>query len=247
MDRINLEGINPTVSSRFSPFINEIIKGRGEEIHSIYIVGSAVTPDFNEKRSDINSVIILHRMSLDFLEFIAPFGKKYSKKRVSAPLVMTIEHINNSLDVFPIEFHDFRLIHKTVYGEDILKDLEIKREHLRLQCERDIKTRLIGLRQGYISSAGDRKLITEVLIRSFTGTIPLFRAIIYLMGKEPPILRKDVIKTIQGNFSDSDVFERLLFLRNGIIKPSGHELSIIFKDYYNAIERIAERLDELKD
>ncbi len=246
MNTINLGGLNPQVSNRLGTFIDEILKGCDKDIHSIYIVGSAVTPDFNEKRSDINSIIILHSMSLEFIEFLASLGKKYGKKRISAPLIMTEDYIKNSLDVFPIEFHDFRLIHKTVYGEDILKDLDIKKEYLRLQCERDIKTRLIGLRQGYISSAGDKRLIKELLIRSFTGCIPLFRAIIHLIGKKPPVLRQDVIKTLQDAFVNSDIFDKLLLLKNDIIRPSTNELSLIFKDYYNAIEKMAERLDELK-
>lgn len=246
MDRVNLEDLNPLVSKRIKNFVEEILQARRGDIHSIHLVGSSVTPDFNEKSSDINSLIVLHRMDLDFHEFLAPLGKRYGKKRISAPLVLTEEYIRNSLDVFPIEFHDFRLIHKTIYGDDILKDLEIKREYLRLQCERETKARLIGLRQGYISSAGDTRLIKELLIRSFTGCIPLFRAIIYLMGKEPPVKRQDVIKTIQDAFTDSKVFDDLLLLKNGLLKASKEDLTRIFKQYHTAIEKIAERLDELQ-
>jgi hypothetical protein len=244
MKTINLEEINPIVSKRIRPFVEDVLKGYGQDIHSIHIVGSAVTPDFNEKTSDINSVIVLNRMSLDFIEFLAPLGKKYGKKGIVAPLIMTDDYIKDSLDVFPIEFHDFRLIHKTIYGEDILKGLQIGHEYLRLQCERDIKIRLIGIRQGYISCIGDKELISALLVRSFTGCIPLFRAIIYLLGKEPPIRRHDVIKTIQDVFADSNVFEKLLLLRNGQIKPSKIELAQIFKQYYAAIEKIAGRINE---
>ncbi|GAB4535052.1 MAG: hypothetical protein Fur0020_02140 [Thermodesulfovibrionia bacterium] len=246
MNRIDLEGLNPEVARRFGPFIDEVLKHHGREVQSIHIVGSAVTPDFNEKTSDINSLIILKRMSIDFIEAIAPLGKRYGRKRISAPLIMTEEYISNSLDVFPIEFHDFKLIHKTILGDDILSNLEIESEHLRLQCERDIKTRLIGLRQGYISAAMDKRLITELLIRSFTGCIPLFRAILRLIGKEPPLARLDVIKVMQEVFSDSTVLEDMLLLKNNRLKPTGDELSHLFRQYYAAIEKISDRLDELK-
>ncbi|BCB96733.1 hypothetical protein JZK55_16550 [Dissulfurispira thermophila] len=245
MKTINLEGINPVVSNRIRPFVEVVLKGYEQDIHSIYIVGSAVTADFNEKTSDINSVIVLSKISFDFMEFLAPLGKKYGKKRIAAPLIMTLDYIKNSLDVFPIEFHDFRLIHKTIYGEDILKELQINHEHLRLQCERDIKIKLIGIRQGYIGCSGDKELISTLLIKSFTGCIPLFRAIIYLLGKEPPVMRHDVIKTIQGVFADSDVFEELLLLRNGQIKPSKPALVEIFKKYYTTIEKISGMINEL--
>lgn len=244
--RINLEGLNLFVSDRIRPFIEDILREYAGVIHSIHIVGSAVTPDFKEDISDINSVIVLNKMSLDFIEFLAPLGKKYGKKRIAAPLIMTWEYIQKSLDVFPVEFHDFRLIHKTVAGEDILKGLLIKKENLRLQCEREIKARQIGLIQGYISSAGDRKLIASLLIRSFTGCIPLLRAIIFLLGKEPPVLRADVIKTFQEIATDSSVYEKLILLRNKKIKPSSSELIHIFEHYYNSLEKIGIILDELR-
>ncbi|MCL5062655.1 MAG: hypothetical protein M0Z70_00475 [Nitrospiraceae bacterium] len=247
MKDIKLEELNPVVSNRIMPFVEDILKGYDENIHSIHIVGSAVTPDFNEKTSDINSVIILSEINLNFVEFLAPFGKRYGKHRIAAPLIMTPEYIQGSLDVFPIEFHDFRLIHKTVVGEDVLSGLQIKREYLRLQCEREAKIKLIGLRQGYISSSGDKELIATLLVRSFTGCIPLFRAIIHLLGKEPPIIRHDVIETFQGiAAADSDIFEKLMLLRNKQIKPSREELNSIFEQYYRAIERIVKIIDELQ-
>ncbi len=243
---ISLEGLNPVVSDRIRFFIGDILKEYAENTHSIHIVGSAVTPDFNENTSDINSVIILNKMSLDFIEFLAPLGKRYGKKRIAAPLIMTPEYIQKSLDVFPIEFHDFRLIHKTIAGEDILKGLQIKKENLRLQCEREIKARLVGLIQGYISSAGDRELITTLLIRSFTGCIPLFRAIIFLLGKEPPVMRADVIGIFQEIAADSSVYEELMLLRNKQIKPSKSDLDHIFERYNNSLEKIGKIIDELR-
>ncbi len=246
MKTVNLEGLNPVVSYRIGPFLDDILKGYAENIHSIHIVGSAVTPDFNEKTSDINSVIILNEINLNFVEFLAPLGKKYGKHRIAAPLIMTPEYIQDSLDVFPIEFHDFRLIHKTIAGEDILKGLQIKKENLRLQCEREIKARLIGLIQGYISSAGDREFITKLLIRSFTGCIPLFRAIIFLLGKEPPVMRADVIRIFQEIAADSSVYEKLMLLRNKQIKPSKPELNHIFEHYHNSLEKIGKIIDELQ-
>ena len=68
---------------------------------------------------------------------------------------MTPEYIRTSLDVFPVEFLNFKLIHATVFGEDIFESLEINRMDLRRQCERELKVKLVSLRQGYISSLGD--------------------------------------------------------------------------------------------
>lgn len=246
MQELDLHNVPPIILDKIKTFFSEILKPYSHNIHSIYIVGSAITADFNENVSDINSIIILNEINNDFIRFLSTFGNKYRKKKIAAPLVMTPQFILNSLDVFPIEFHDFKLIHQTILGPDILSGLEINKRYLRLQCEREAKAKIVGLRQGYISSSGDRELITSMIIRSFTGLFPFFRAILFLLDMKPPILRSDVIKEIQGiAHIQSDIFERMLLLKNRTLKPSMRELDQIFDEYCIAFEKIANIVDKL--
>jgi hypothetical protein len=151
------------------------------------------------------------------------------------------------LDAFPVEFLDFRLIHKTIYGADVLRDVQIAMPTLRLQCEREIKSKLIHVRQGYISSLGKKEQLSAVLIRSFTGSMALFRAIITLLGKEPPIPRADVIKAlVDAAQLDTDIFEKLLKLKAKLLKPLEQELHALFEHYYRALEAIGKIIDDLR-
>jgi len=247
MDTINTEGLTVTVAEKAAALFDEVTGGGyGDALHSLHIVGSALTPDFDEKVSDINSVIVLKEMDLRFVEFLAPLGKTFKKKGIGAPLIMTPAYIGNSLDVFPIEFFDIHLIHKTVYGDDIFSGLDFDRRHLRLQCEREIKSKLIWLRQGYLSSFGDKKLLTERLAESITGYLPLFRAVIFLLGQKPPVRRRDVVTTLQEiTRVDTDIFEKMLRLKHKELRLSGEELKTAFEDYYRATEKIATTIDEL--
>lgn len=243
----DFEGLIPSVAAKMAPFIEEMLAGHSSNIHSVHLVGSAVIPDYNERLSDINSVVVLHNMDLKFIAFLAPLGKKYGKKRIAAPLVMTPEYIRNSLDAFPVEFLDFKLIHKTVYGDDVFKGIEVSRQHLRLQCEREIKVKLIGLRQGYVSSLGRKEHIETVLVKSFTGSMALFRAILELMGKKPPVLREDVVKAVgAATRIDTAVLEQMLLLKAKAIKPSEHELRALFEDYYSTLETLEKTIDGLR-
>ncbi len=247
MEKINLSGLAPNVARRIAPMAEEIVREHSQAIHSFHVVGSAVMPDYNEKLSDINSVVILRTMDLRFLAFLAPLGKKHGKKRIAAPLVMTPEYIRDSRDAFPIEFLDFKLIHKTVYGEDIFRDIEIARQPLRLQVEREIKTKLIGLIQGYISSLGKKGPLAALLVRSVTGSMALFRAIILLLGKEPPLARAEVIKMYESAAGiEADIFTKLLLLKSGEMKPSEQELRALFERYYNALEATGKNIDEIR-
>ena len=126
------------IAGRYKPFLEVLLGDHLDKLHSICIVGSALTRDYDPKISDINSVIVLHEMDLKFLELLAPLGKKYGKKGVAAPLFMTPIYIDKSRDVFPIEFLNIKLLHHTVFGEDIFKDLTIDKSDLRHQCEREL-------------------------------------------------------------------------------------------------------------
>ncbi|MDO8283059.1 MAG: hypothetical protein Q7U10_10640 [Thermodesulfovibrionia bacterium] len=244
MSAINLSKLNETAAERIKPFLNEILAGYQDMIHSIYVTGTAITDDFDQKRSDVNSIFVLKEMDLKFLELIAPLGKKYGKHKVAAPLIMTPFYIESSLDVFPIEFLNFKLIHQNVFGTDILKDLEISLNDLRHQCEREIKSKLIWLRQGYISSQGDKKLLAEGLADSITGYIPLFRGIIVLLGKEAPVKQSSVIRSLaDASGINTDIFAKVLAEKHEKAKHSSEELNAIFKDYYKATEELGRIID----
>lgn len=248
MSNINLEKLNPYAAEKIKPFFQDILGKYHENIHSIYVTGTAITDDFDIKRSDVNSIFVLKDMDLKFLKLIAPLGKQYRKHKVAAPLIMTPEYIRTSLDVFPIEFLNFKLIHAAVYGDDILKNIEIGRKNLRLQCERELKTKLILLRQGYISSLGDRKLLTENIVNSITGYIPLFRGIITLLGKEPPVSQGGVIKVLSETAEmTSDIFAKVLQEKHERIKLSIEDLDTIFEDYYTVTEQLGRMINEIKE
>jgi hypothetical protein len=243
MLELSLEGITVGASSRIRPFLAEILSRFPADIHSIYVTGSALTADFSEKHSDVNSLIVLNDITFDFMRFIAPLGRKFGKKGVAAPLLMTPRYIRESLDVFPMEFLELRMIHKTVFGKDVLQDVEITPAFLRLQCEREIKTRLMGLRQGYISLLGDSGKISRMLAHSITGCVPLFRAVIFLKGKEPPVCKSDVISALAETTGvASAAFEKVLQLKD---KESYSALAL-FEEYYANMETMSDIINALE-
>lgn len=244
MDDLN---IKDEALTKFKPFLDIVLNKYKDKIHSIHITGSALTEDFNPNSSDINSIIVLNKMDLKFLEDFAPLGKKFGKKQISSPLIMTPEYISTSLDVFPVEFLTIKMLHKTVLGEDIFIDLEIKKSDLRPQCERELKVRLIGLRQGYLSSLGNRKFLADGFISSFSGYIPLFRGIILLLGTTPPEENKEVLTTLHDiSGVNTDVFKTVLKAKKDKTKLSIEILNSIFEDYYKAIEQLGNITDEIK-
>jgi hypothetical protein len=244
---MNEQTLKDQVKEKFNPFVEQIVGNHENKIHSIHITGSALTQDFNPKTSDINSVFVLHKMDLQFLEDFAPLGIKYGKKRVSAPLIMTPDYIKGSLDVFPIEFLNIKILHYTVFGEDIFDDLEINPSDLRHQCERELKVKLIGLRQGYLSSSGNAKILTEGFMNTIAGYIPLFRGIIVLYDQQAPKDYNKVLTTLQEMSGvNTAIFRTVLNLKKERKKFSIQKLNTLFEDYYRAIEKLGDLVDAIK-
>lgn len=248
MADLNLEKLKPGAAKKITPFFNEILSSYRDKIHSLYATGTAITDDYDEKVLDINSICVLDSMDLKFLELLAPLGKKYGRQKVAAPLIMTPDYIKGSLDVFPIEFLNYKLIHSTVYGEDLFEALQFNRMELRHQCERELKSKLIWLRQGYLSSLGNRKILTEGFVSSITGYIPLFRAIIVVLGKEPPVRQSEVITALSGAANiNTDIFAKVLREKHEKAKLSIEELNSIFEEYYAATEQLGKIIDEIRE
>ena len=243
MSDINLQADS---ADRYKPFLDKVLEHHQDLIHSVHIIGSALTQDFDPRASDINSVIVLGQMDLTFLEFLAPLGKTFGKKRIAAPLIMTPEYIDTSLDVFPIEFFNIQQLHLTVYGVDIMADLNIKKSDLRRQCEQELKVKLIGLRQGYISAAGDQKVLARGFAESFSGYMPLFKAIIMLLDKVPPRNNADILSTLEEiSGVRTEAFKRVLNQKKQKTRPSIEQLNLVFNDYYTAIEKLGDFTDAL--
>ncbi len=229
-------------------FVDRVLAKSPVEIHSIHVVGSVLTPDFHPGRSDINSVMVLDRICLDFLDFIVSLGVRFRERAIAAPLLMTPRYITRSLDVFPVEFFNFREIHLTLTGEDLLARLVIDDDKLRLQCEREIKSMLVGLRQGYLGALGQRDRLVSLLTGSMRSLLPLLRALCHLRHLPPALAGRDLIRTLgPPHLPVPDGLEAVfaLFCRQEGALPDQEALTSLFDHYYQAMEALAEYIDAL--
>lgn len=243
---LQLERLTATVRSKAAPFLEDAARIAGPSLHSLHLVGSCVTPDWVAGRSDINSLLVLREMNLGVLETIAPLGRRYKGSGVAPPVVLDQAYVQTSLDVFPMEFLELRLIHETVAGEDILAGIEIDHADLRRQCEREIKSRLVGLRQGYLRSLGEPKALTAALVGLLAGYQSLVRGILVLHGQKPPLRRVETfaaLSTVAG--PEADVFTEVLAVREGRSKPDAAGVRQLFERCHKVTEHLGRILDDL--
>lgn len=200
---IDLSGLAPEVAAVVRPFAEELLAGLSGGIETLALTGSCLTGDYIPGVSDINSVVVLKEIALTELDALSRTFAHFKRKRVRVPLVVTQEYIRRSLDCFPIEFLDLKLFHKTICGPDPFSGLAVDASTLRLQCEHDLKGKLVHLRRGYIACAGKPRDLKALLLEAFPGYFPLLRAMLSLVKKNeaPPAGKASVLIEAESAFN----------------------------------------------
>ena len=230
----------------FSEIIREYEKIFGEKLVSICLYGSVVTEDFNPKTSDINLAIILEDSKLDTLIAAKNIIKKLKKKRVSTPLFLSKQYIESSLDTFPIEFLNIKSAYKKIFGEDYFQKLEIPREHLRLQAERELKGKLLILRLAFLENVGNLKLMQNLVSTSFSSFIPVMKTILFIKNEQIPEQNIDIIRKTAELFNiDFSVFLQALDIKNKKIEMKKQQFVDFFERYIQTVDQLSEIVDKL--
>jgi hypothetical protein len=77
--------------------------------------------------------------------------------------------------------------------------------------------------------------------------MPLFRGIIFLYGKTPPVSQADVIRKLsEAAGVDCGAFKKALDEKKSGARLSIGELNALFKEYYAATEQLEKVVDEIK-
>lgn len=197
MELLNIDKIPQGPAKKISEFIEEFGRCYPKGIEMIALYGSLASGDYKEGKSDINLLFILEDLSLESLKEVPKLLKRFRKAKLSTPLFFTREYINRSLDSFPMEFLELKENHLLLYGKDLLEDIQVNRENLRLQVEQIIKGRLLRIRQWYLEG-GSRGQVRRILEFGIKDILPALRNFLRLKGIDPPPLkREELVKELE--------------------------------------------------
>jgi len=213
---------------------------------SIILYGSGAGSDFNPHTSDLNFLIILSEEAIDHLDKAIETVSRWRKKNVATPLFMTQSYIESSLDSYPLEFLNMKKNYILVYGKDVLKDISLEGHHLRLQCEREIKGKLLLLREGFLETEGKQKRIKELIKASITAVISIFNGLLYLKGIEILPTRREIIQSVAKEIPiDQEIFMKCLDIKQDTQEFSSSEIKNLFKAYLVEVRKLWEVVDKM--
>jgi len=227
-------------------FSGEVAEKSGEALVSLVLYGSAVSGEYVSGRSDLNFLIVLESVDADELSILQKPFKRWQKKGVGIPLILDRADLEGSLDSFPMEFLQMKSAYQLIRGEDVLSDLVIEPEHLRLQCEREIKGKLIQLRRGYLEfyeKPGDRDRLFRESIKAF---LVIMRSILWLQEMESvPTKGEKVIAALENSLARNfPCCRKVLEFRTARPKLADSEAHSLFSGYLSEITDLAKWIDQ---
>lgn len=229
----------------FSALVEDYTKLFQNDLVSIILYGSGAGQDYKPGKSDLNFLIILSDNAIDRLDRALDTVSRWRKKNVAIPLFMTQSYIDSSRDSFPLEFLTMKNNYRVVYGNDVLSEISFDMKDVRLQCEREIKGKLLLLREEFMGTEGKPKRIQELIAASVTAFIAIFHGLLYMKGVEIPTTKREIIqKCAQVIPINQDVFMTCLDIKEGK-KNYSSDITDIFNNYLAEVRKLWNFVDTM--
>jgi hypothetical protein len=227
-------------------FVQRMQVAAGNNLVSIVLYGSAAEGEFHPEYSDLNLLCLMRNVSLAALNTTAGVMSWWRGKRHHPPLVLTPEELNASADVFSIEFSDMKQRYRVLYGEDLLRTLEVPMAHHREQLEYELREKLFLLRQHLLLAGTDEKQLWEVMLHSLSSFTTFFRHVLVEMGEQGRKHSRDAVAELSKKMSfDDSAFLQLLDIRAKKSERGRLRASDLASRYLDAITTVATAVDRM--
>lgn len=218
----------------------------GSNLISVTLYGSAASGDYVKKYSDFNIMVVLKKLDFPELARANKLAIHWTKQGNPPPLFFTPEIIRDSLDVFPMEFLDMMENHEVLFGDDPYQGLEVHLHHLRHECESELRSKSLRLWEAYLLNCHKPKSIKELLIQSSSSFFSIFRSVLRLLNKKPPVKKREVIEMLEKEVGiEGTVFKQVLALREGTLKPGNEQIDEMVKNYLSVIMQVTKFVEHL--
>jgi hypothetical protein len=229
-------------------FVTRLKTAAGPNLQSVILYGSAADGEFHREFSNINLLCLLRETSFAHLARLSDAVDSWTRHKHPVPLLLTHEELTHSADVFSIEFLDMKRRYRVLFGDDVLRHLEIPMHLHRAQLEYELREKMILLRQRILSAARDDKQIWELMLGSLSAFTTLFRHALIAMGESGALPSRDAIRALHSRIAfDPSAFEHLFDIREHRAHRKQLDARQVLNNYLNAIQQVTAAVDTMLD
>jgi hypothetical protein len=233
------------VDRHLRAFTAEVEAALGTQLVCLALHGSAAGADWVPRRSDVNTAVVVARVTLAVLEALAPVVARWRPRGFATPVLMDEEYLAGARDVFPMELDDIRTQHRVLAGRDVFSALTLDRTAIRHECERETRGKLLRLRALFLEAADRPPALEELMVESLKSFLVVLRHLVRLRGACGDGGYPAVLAAGEAAIGPLPVMRRLLGHRSGVTPLDRPTLRSVFGAYLAEVERIAAAVDAL--
>jgi hypothetical protein len=230
---------------KLDEFVKRMREASGANLESVILYGSAVAGDFHPEFSNLNLFCVLRDSSFVALQALAPAAQWWDGQKQPPSLVMTRRELESSTDIFTIELLDMQRHHRVLFGEDVLQGLQISLHRHHVQVEYELREKLVLLRQQLVLASGKKSRLWDLLVRSVSSFVTLFRHAIIVLGQSAPVGKRDTVKAIAEHLNlDASAIHQVLDVREHKTSPKIVDVNDLCARYLTVVEQVTTAVDE---
>jgi predicted nucleotidyltransferase len=232
---------------KLDELVRQLKLAYGDALRSVVLFGSAVAGEHLAKTSDYNVLVIVDSLPLERLRAVAAVSKAWAEDGNPPPMTFTATEWRSSSDIFPMEYADILERHRVLHGEAPFDGITVKPADLRLQVEHQTMGKLLQLRQAVMGAGGDSALQLDVLEKSLSTLMVIFRGVVRLNAQVPSQDYEALSRSVaeKAGFSP-EPFVRVIRHARGSEKLRREAASGILEDYLSAMEQLVAYLDRFE-
>ncbi|HEX3740668.1 MAG TPA: nucleotidyltransferase domain-containing protein [Terriglobales bacterium] len=235
-----------TDEALLNEFTTKLRAAAGENLSSVILYGSAADGEFHPQYSDLNLLCIFRDTSFASLLKIADVVEWWRKKKHHPPLVVTEKELQDTADVFSIEFIDMKQRHRILYGADVLRDLKVPMHLHRSQLEYELREKLFLLRQHMLLAGSDEKSLWEAMLNSVSSFATLFRHALIELGETSRKHSREAVEELASRLNfDASAFVQLMEVRGRTLDRKQLRAQDVAARYLSTIEKVAGAVDTM--
>jgi predicted nucleotidyltransferase len=220
------------------------LDGAGLGGYSAVLYGSAARGQYLPGWSDINVVLIVDHLETDTLERLHDPLVRWREVAGDLPLLLTRAEWQRSADAYPLEIAEMRTAYRVLRGADPLAGVSVRPADLRQALERELRGKLLRLRQGYALLHGNGPELGQFVRRSVSTILFLSRGLLILVGQSPPPDPVDLVQAAgRAAGFDGDQLARIV-TRRGVKDWACSESDM--RGYLAAVESAARFVDHFQ-
>ena len=201
----------PKAAKALCRLCQELQQALGDDLVAVIAHGPAVRADPGDSASAHPHVlVVVSKTTVDRLDAMSRPIRRAERTCGAHVQVLCEPDLERSADALAVPLADMQESHLLLAGRDVLSELEIDDQALRLDCERRLREQLLHLRNRYVHCAHRPLLLKRVLSEALPAFLDSMRVFLLLEEELVPDDHVGLAHVVQDKLQlESDALVRL--------------------------------------